>query len=349
MPSGPETLFARVDLGTVASADPTADARRALRSLLGVAKLEVDLTGRTAWRMLSGYWHAIDGELSGFEVIEDRDDLAVYREAYEAVSHELEAIEAAGLGDPAAYPDEVDSLIRWIDRATGADSAMATVLYVRVIESLAGRAGYPDWETFADECLMTSWIRSQVARAVMTTVRRSIGVLGRMSLNLDPDLGAELDEIARTVIRRLPGLRYEMHFEEAAASLPIIGRSAPKNSAFRREVDYLTQRLGRVEDRFQWREDLESSWRLLRGRLNEIRNEISHAEAPADRVVETVVGLASYGARRLTLELVAAAKANRPFRDSCLASNTDSQEWLDGFVEGDLAAAVGQSASRVSS
>jgi len=345
MPSGPETLFARVDLGIVTSADPINDARRAARGLLGVAKLEVDLSGRTAWRVLSGYWQAVDGELSGFEVIENRDDLAVYREAYEAVGHELEAIAAEGAGVPAALRDDVDSLIRWIDRATGADAAMATVLYVRVIETLAGRAGYSDWEAFADECLMTSWIRGQVARAVIATVRRSIGVLGRMSLNLDPKLGAELDEIARTVFRSLPGLRYEVRFEEAAASLEIIHRAAPKNSAFRREVEYLTRRLGNVQVRSQWLLGLESSWRLLRGRLNEIRNEISHAEAPSDRVVETVVGLASFGARRLTLELVAAGKGNRPFRDSCLSTNTDSRDWLDGFVAGIVPAATGQSQS----
>jgi len=338
MPSGLETLFARVDLGTVASTDPIADARRMLRGLLGVAKLEVDLTGRTAWRLLSGYWQAVDDKLSGFEVIEDRDDLAVYRQAYEAVGHALEAMASEGQGD-AAHRDDVDSLTRWIDRATGADSAMATVLYVRVIETLAGRAGYSNWEAFADDCLMASWIRGQVVGAVIAAVRRSIGVLGRMSLNLDPNLGPELDEVARTVFRSLPGLRYEVRFEEATASLEIIGRAAPKNSAFRREVEYLTRRLGNMHDRSQWLVDLESSWRLLRGRLTEIRNEITHAEAPADRVVETVVELASFGARRLTLEVVAAAQSNRPFRDSCLASSKDSRDWLDEFVGAKLEAA----------
>jgi len=349
MPSGPETLFARVDLGTVSSTDPIGDARRMLRGLLGVAKLEVDLSGRTAWRVLSGYWQAVDDELSGFEVIEDHDDLAVYREAYEAVGHELEAMAASGLGDIAAYRDDLDSLTRWIDRATGADTAMATVLYVRVIETLAGRAGFSDWTAFVDDCLMNSWIRGQIARAVIATVRRSIGVLGRMSLDLDPNLGAELDEIERTVIRRLPGLRYEVNFEAAAASLEIICRAAPKNSAFHREVGYLTQRLGNMQDRSQWLLGLESSWRLLRGRLTEVRNEISHAEAPADRVVETVIGLASFGARRLTLELVAATKANRPFGESCLASSRDSRDWLDGFVRGNVGATAGQSPRQTSS
>jgi hypothetical protein len=332
MPEGPETLFARVDVGMVNTSDPVGDARRVLRNLLAIAKFEVGLSGRTAWRLLSGYWQAVDGHLVGFEVIEDRDELAVYREAYEAVGHHLETIMANRL-ESIAFSEDLDSLISWMDRALEADSPMATLLYVRVIETLSARTAETNWKSLADQILKSSWIRQEIMGTVIGTVRRSIGVLGRISLQLDPSLASELDEITKTVFRWLPGLRYEAQFDQAASSLGTIARAAPAHSAFRREVEYLQQRLAGPGPRSRWIKELSLKWRLIRDRLDEVRNEVTHAEAPTERVSDTVIPFASFTARRLTLELLDAAKANRPFRDSGLASNAVASDWLDNFTQ----------------
>jgi hypothetical protein len=329
LPEGPDMMLARVDLGAIAVDEPIDRARTLLRDLLSLVSFEVGLSGRGVWRIWSGYWYAVDGEVIGWELFEIRDELAVYREAYEAVGTALLEMSQRGGADPTRRAVGFSQVVSWLEQAIRADPAMASMLYVRVIESLIATTGDADWQRFANKYFQRTWIRHEVGETVVSLLRRSTRWLGPVSMRLDEQQRAALDEVSRTVFRWLPGLSYEADLNSAVEHLPTVAAALPLDSALAREVRALQTRLHSLAALRAWISDLERDWRLLTNRLNHVRNRVAHTADTSSALAQTTVPIGAFLAAQVAFQSAEALAGLKSLEMSCESLRNAADLWFD--------------------
>jgi len=163
-----------------------------------------------------------------------------------------------------------------------------------------------------------------------------------MSLGIEGTAAATLDEIARRVFTSQPGLRFKVDLEEAAKSLGQLSGALPGDSAAGRELHTLRRHLEPISARRAWIDNLAGDWRLLRSRLSEIRNQVTHGEGPRARVADSVLSMGSFIARQATLEAAEAFGGDSVFRQRCEALRVESERWRNAVSTiDDLASTLG--------
>lgn len=329
LPNEPDMMLARVDLGTVAVNDPVEEARTLLSDLLGLVSFEVGLSGRAVWRIWSGHWYAIDGQMSGWERFELRDDLAVYREAYEAVGVALLVMARDSGPDPTRRAQGFGQLVSWLEQAIRADPGMASLLYVRVIESLIATTRATNWQTFADQYFERTWIRHQIAETLISVLRQSTRLLIPVSGRVDPEQRAALDAVSRAVFTWLPGLRYETDLTSAVGHLPTVVAALPHDSALGREARALEARLQSIDALLRWTRVLKRDWGLLTARLNQVRNEVAHSAHTSMPVAETTASIGAFLASQVAFQSAEALAGVKSLEASCRSVRLEANSWFE--------------------
>ncbi len=328
LPEEGDMMLARVDLGVVAVDDPVDRARTLLSDLLALVSFEVDLSGRGVWRIWSGHWYAIDGQVSEWGRFEIRDDLDVYREAYEAVGSALLAMARDSGQDPTRRAVGFRQVVSWLEQAIRADPAMASMLYVRVIESLIATTGDTDWQRFADQYFQRTWIRYQIGETIASLLRRSTRWLSPVDMRLEPEQRAALDAVSRAVFKWLPG-RYEADLRSAVEHLSTLAAALPRDSALGREVRALQAMLHSLDALQGWIRALGRDWHLLTTRLNQVRNEVAHTAHPSITMAETTLPIGAFLASQVAFQSAEALAGVKSLEVSCQSVRQAADLWFD--------------------
>lgn len=340
LPEEPDMILARVDLGLTAINDPVDRARTLLRDLLGLVSFEVGLSGRGVWRLWSGHWHAVNGQVVGWGRFEFRDEFAVYRDAYEAVGAALIDMAKDTSQDPTQRATGFGQVLSWLEQAVRADPAMASLLYVRVIESVIATTKDSDWQRFADKYFQGTWIRYQIRATLVSLLRRSTRWLGPIGGRIDSEQRAALDTVSRAVFTWLPGLRYEANLASAVEHLPTVVTAVPYDSALGRETRVLQSRLESVETLQLWTKALRQDWRLLTTRLNQVRNEVAHRSHTATPLAETTSSLGAFLAAQVAFQSAEALAGVKSLEESCRSVRKAADLWFEYLHEAPTVAAA---------
>ena len=178
---------------------------------------------------------------------------------------------------------EVIRAIRWWEEARHQTPLAAVLLYVRVLELLAQRAGVDKWYVYLDQYHRPWWIRTSMLHDLYDVIDDCIA---NDQLVADPADQAWLRQFGNAVTTYQPG-GYMRDARQALAELPKLAGLFPVHHPLYRRIRDAASRCT-LSGLPTWYEELAVDWDLTRERLVALRNALAHAGPIEDSASATV-------------------------------------------------------------
>jgi hypothetical protein len=273
LPASQDVIWARVDLGPGAFADPVSLATEQAESVVALAGFH---SGELRWRRLDGYLDFVDDRLYGMSMFgaPDRLDDMVVPTYTEFMVAELDRL-GPRLSEhlPLSNPDltEVVKAVRWWQQARTQTSLAALLLDVRVLELVASRVG-TSWEKYLTRHLRVAWVRRSVITALKQVVREAVYADERLSSKTDRQR-VEMHRAA--VVSFVPG-GFTIDPSSCLEALPELASVFPGHTPLGRRLRTLNTQLSSINGLTAWCYELTCEWARLSERLKRLRNALAH-------------------------------------------------------------------------
>ncbi|WP_326549986.1 hypothetical protein [Micromonospora sp. NBC_01813] len=269
IPDEQDVIFARIDLGIAALPDAIRVAGEQLDALVAMSMLGVE----DRWERMSGYIHAVDGQIVSQGVFRYEELPVTSRHAWQGPTARFANMAPRvaphlPMLDP-NMKDIIGALSWWrvgIDHPTAA----AILLNVRVLELVASRLGVASWTTYLEKYIKNIWLHNAILEVLYYPLFEALHYR-----RLPPDKLTRQRELSLQADTYQSG---EQGFDVQAAARhldEIIG-FIPSRLPMARELRSIKQRTANPQALNEWRRDLESTWSGWRLRLERIRNAITH-------------------------------------------------------------------------
>jgi len=273
LPASQDIIWARVDLGPGAFADPVSLAAEQAESVVALAGFHV---GELRWRRLDGYLDFIDDRLYSMSTFgaPDRLDDMVVPTYTEFMMAELDRL-APRLSEhlPLSNPDltEVVKAVRWWQQARTQTPLAALLLDVRVLELVASCVG-TTWEKYLTPHLRITWVRHSIITALTQVVRDTVYAHERLSSST----GRQRLEMHRAaIVSFVPG-GFTIHPRKCLETLPELAALFPGHTRLGRRLRTLNTQLSSITGLNAWCYELTCEWARLLERLKRLRNALAH-------------------------------------------------------------------------
>ncbi len=179
---------------------------------------------------------------------------------------------------------EAFEALHWWHEAGDQSPLPAVVLNVRVLEFVASRLSSAAWYEYADSYWKNAWVHSRIKHILLSICSEAARHEELVAASDRPILKSYWERIS---VRHGWG-DYTMDAGEALAALPVLTRIFPDHHRIGRELSTIATRLSTPASLVQWCVDLDAEWKERRGRLQRVRNALSHGGPASSAVVSTV-------------------------------------------------------------
>jgi len=272
LPEGNDTTLVRVDLGKGVFTDAVRLAREQTEAIAVLASFR---TGEHRWLVLDGYLYVADGRIVAKSTfMPTQDDIGNWA-SVGGMGPELDRLKTDLASQlPISDPDLTETIdaVRWWQEAKAQPPLPAIILDVRVLELIATRVTNESWHEYVNSYLVDAWVREKICSTLHEVVYEAVHVSESM---IPEQHYAKLDVFQKLIFSHRPG-GHMADLGNALDVLPELASFFPRHDRLGRRIHTLAGRLTSPATLTQWSDGLREQWDLAKGRLQRIRNALTH-------------------------------------------------------------------------
>ena len=288
IPNRPDVVLARVDLGTCVESDPPRRAASLAESVVAAAVFRTGPMSFPVWRPLSGFLHAIDGNIVTVSWFSPHAEVPGRREAYEMAGAELETLVNTSLADPTLNEHGLKRLraLRWFHDAEGLDGPARLLLDVRVLELIATTVQRtdPKWWKYIDRYWKDAWVRHIILNEVAFSIRDAARPPIMPQPDADASSRAEVNRLLADVLTPLDNHRHQVNIRQAVTILPDLTKLFSMHSWRGRRLRNVAKYTRTIAALRRWTRVKDTEWDALLARAQRCRDAFAHGGPINDRV-----------------------------------------------------------------